>query len=155
MKNQGGFSLVELMTVITIMSIGTGIFAKSLLSKAQKRADVDAVKSMLTQASNQSLVRAKHFGIHFNLELKTAGIFEDLDKDNIFNGSDTVISYVRYNPNADLAVADADDVPTLDICFKKNGAVSSDNSYELTYVAATGDTAKLQIIAASGRVMGP
>lgn len=152
---QSGFTLVETMTVMIIMAIGTGIYAKGLLSKAEKRADVDAVKSMLNLASRRSLVESKHFGLHFNPTLKTVALFEDKGKDNLFNGADTVISLVKCNPNSGMSLFDIANVAAQDLCFKKNGGVSTDNSYELTYVAPAGDSAKLQIIAASGRVLGP
>lgn len=152
---QGGFTLMETMTVMVIMSIGMGVYAKGLLSKAEKRADLDAVKSMLNLASRRSLVESKHFGIHFNSNLKTVALFEDQAKDNAFNGTDTVISLVKCNPNSAISLADIANVVTPDLCFKKNGAVSTDNSYELTYVAPSGDSAKIQIIAASGRIVGP
>ena len=155
MKKQAGFTLVEVLTVLIIFGIGSGMFVKGLLSKAQKRADVDAVKSLLDLASRRALIESKHFGIHFNPSLKTAGLFEDIGRDHIFNGSDTLVSLVKCNPLSGLAVVNEANVTATDICFKKNGAVSSDNSFQFTYVAPTGDTAKLQIIAASGRILGP
>jgi hypothetical protein len=140
--------------LMVLMSIGTGYFAKGLLSKAEKRADVYAVESILSLASRRSLVESKHFGIHFNKGLKTAGLFEDVDKDNLFNHVDTLISLVKCNPNSGISMVDDASNAAVDVCFKKNGGVASDNSFEFTYVAPAGDTAKLQIIAASGRIMG-
>ena len=155
MKRRGGFTLVEMLIVMVLFSITSGLFAKSLLSKARKRADVEAVKSILDLASRRALIESKHFGINFDPSLKTASLFEDIAKDNIFNGTDTLTSLVKCNTLSGLAVVNESNVAATDICFKKNGAVSSNNSYLLTYVAPTGDTAKLQIIAASGRVLGP
>jgi prepilin-type N-terminal cleavage/methylation domain-containing protein len=152
---QAGFTLVEVMTVLVILSIGMALGARGLMSRTERRADVDAVKSMLNLASRRSLVESRHFGIHFNPTLKTAALFEDQNKDNLFDGTDTVVSLVKCNPNSGLGVVDVANVAATDVCFKKNGAVATDNSYQLTYVAPAGDTAKLQIIAASGRVVGP
>jgi len=153
--SQRGYTLVELMVVVVLLGIGTGLSARGLYSKAQKRVDIDAVKGLINLASRRSLIESKHFGIHFNPDQKTAGLFEDIGKDNIFNNSDTIVAMIKCNPNSNINFVDQSNSPAQDLCFKKNGGVSDDKSYQLTYLAAAGDSSKIQIIAASGRILGP
>lgn len=150
-----GYTLVELMVVIVLLGIGTGVAARGIYSKTQKRVDVEAMKGLINLASRRSLIESKHFGIHFNPSTKTAGLFEDTGKDNIYNNSDTIISIIKCNPNSSLTFVDQSNNIASDICFKKNGAVSDDKSYQLSYLAPAGDSSKIQIIAASGRILGP
>ncbi len=155
LKKQNGFTLVEVMVIMILLSIGTGVFAKGLLSKAKKRADVDALKALINLASRRSLIESKHFGVHFNPSANTIGLFEDKDKDNIFGGTDTLVSIVKCAFNSSLGLIDSKNVVATDLCFKKNGSVASDLSYQVNYVAPAGDSSKFQIIAASGRIIGP
>ncbi len=150
-----GFSLVEMMVVLLILTATTTIFAHSLLGRAKKTADVTAVKTLLNLAARRSIVEAKHFGVHFDSTLHTASLFVDRNEDNVFNGTDTLSSIAKLSPLGSLKVAATSATPMTDICFKKNGAISSGDSFELTYLGVNGDSSKLQVIAASGRVLGP
>jgi prepilin-type N-terminal cleavage/methylation domain-containing protein len=152
---QRGFTLVEIMVVMLILAIATGAFAHSLLGRTKKTADLDAVKNLLNVAARRSIVEAKHFGVHFDSTLHTASLFVDRNEDDVFSGTDTLSSLAKLSPLGRLKVATTAAAPMADICFKKNGAVSSGASFELTYVGVNRDTAKLQVIAASGRVLGP
>jgi prepilin-type N-terminal cleavage/methylation domain-containing protein len=152
---QRGFTLVELMVVLLIASLTTGMLAHSLLARTKRSADLDAVKTLLNLAARRSVVEAKHFGVHFDSTLHTAGLFEDRNNDDHYNGTDTLATIAKLYPLSSLRVATTAAVAMSDVCFKKNGATSSGNSFELKYLGASGDTAKMQIIAASGRLLGP
>ncbi|MDB5048294.1 MAG: hypothetical protein JWO30_1365 [Fibrobacteres bacterium] len=150
-----GFTLVEMMVVLLILSITTGVFAHSLLGRSKKAADVNAVKTLLNMAARRSIVEAKHFGVHFDSTLHTASLFVDRNEDNIFSGTDTLSSIAKLSPLGRLSMATTAAVAMGDVCFKKNGAVSSGDSFQITLVGVNGDSAKMQVIAASGRVLGP
>jgi prepilin-type N-terminal cleavage/methylation domain-containing protein len=150
-----GFTLVELMVVLLIASLSTGMLAHSLLARTKRSADLDAVKTLLNLAARRSVVEAKHFGVHFDSTLHTAGLFEDRNNDDHYNGTDTLATIARLYPLSTLRVSTTAAVAMSDVCFKKNGATSSGNSFELNYLGARGDTTKMQIIAASGRLIGP
>ena len=150
-----GFTLVELMVVLLIASLATGMLAHSLLGRTKKAADLEAVKALINLAARRSVVEARHFGVHFDSTLHTAGLFEDRNNDDHYNGTDTLAAIARLYPLSTLRVATSGPAPMSDVCFKKNGATSSGNSFELKYIGAQGDTAKMTIIAASGRLLGP
>ena len=150
-----GFTLVELMIVMLVFSLTSTLFAHSLLSRTKKTADLDAVKALMTMAARRSVVEAKHFGVHFDSTLHTAGLFEDRNSDDLYNGTDTLCTLAKLYPLAQMRVKTTAAVTLTDICFKKNGATSSGNSFELRYVGTEGDTARMQVIAASGRLVGP
>ncbi|GEM_PF-6683352 len=155
MKNERGFTLVELMIVLLIFCMTTTLFARNILGRTKKTADIDAVKSLVNMAARRSVVEAKHFGVHFDSTLHTAGLFEDRNTDDLYNGTDTLCSLAKLYPLSQLRIATTAAVSMTDICFKKNGATSSGNSFELKYVGEAGDTSTMQIIAASGRLLGP
>jgi prepilin-type N-terminal cleavage/methylation domain-containing protein len=150
-----GFTLVEMMVVLFIFSLSTAVFARSLLGRAKKSVDVNAVKSMLNLAARKSVVESKHFGVHFDSTLHTASLFVDRNDDDVFNGTDTLSSVARLSPLGKVDLSSTAASPTRDLCFKKNGAVSSGNSFEIVLKGANGDYSKLTVIAASGRVVGP
>jgi prepilin-type N-terminal cleavage/methylation domain-containing protein len=150
-----GFTLVEMMVVLLIFSVSTAVFARSLLGRAKKAADVNAVKTLLNMAARRSVVESKHFGVHFDSALHTASLFVDRNGDDAFNGTDTLSSVARLSPLGKVTLSTTAAAPARDLCFKKNGAVSSGNSFELVLKGANGNSSRLLIIAASGRVLGP
>ncbi|HKP96570.1 MAG TPA: prepilin-type N-terminal cleavage/methylation domain-containing protein [Fibrobacteria bacterium] len=152
---QRGFTLVEMLVVLLVFSLATAVFAHSLLGRAKKSADVNAVKTLLSLAARRSIVEAKHFGVHFDSTLHTASLFVDRNGDDLYSGTDTLSSIARLSPLGRVDVATTAAAPMGDVCFKKNGAVSSGNSFEIVLVGVNGDSSKMQVIAASGRVLGP
>ena len=153
--NQKGLTLVELMVVLLLLGVSTSLMANSLISRSKKSADVDAIKSLLNLAARRSVIEAKHFGVHFDSTQHTASLFEDINNDDLYSGTDTLAMLAKLNPLTKVLIATTASVPLTDICFKKNGATSTGNSFEITYLPMKGDTVKMQVIAASGRVMGP
>jgi prepilin-type N-terminal cleavage/methylation domain-containing protein len=150
-----GFTLLELMAVMLVFSLTTVVFAHSLLGRSKKAADMNSVKTLLNLAARRSIVEAKHFGVHFDSTQHTVALFADRDNDDAYNHTDTLTSIAKLNPLGKLSMATTAAAPMSDICFKKNGAVSSGNSFQIVMVGANGDSSKMQIIAASGRVLGP
>lgn len=149
--SQKGYTLVELMIVIVVMGLGTGIFATTLTKKNHKRADTSAIKMILAQSSRQSIMEGKHYGIHYDAATRIVGLFKDVDEDDIFNGTDTLSTVIQLQSTATLNIVSSEGNAVEDICFKKNGAVAPELSYQLNYVNTLGDTAYLQVIAASGQ----
>lgn len=149
-----GFTLVEMMVALLLIGLGTAAFAGSFLGRSKRMADLEAVKSLIDIAARRSVVEARHFGVHFDSSLHTAGLFEDRNNDDRFSGTDTLSSIARLYPLSKLKLTTSGSVSLADVCFKKNGSTSSGNSFELKYISSTGDTARLQIIAASGRILG-
>lgn len=150
-----GFTLVEMMVVMLVLTLSTAVFAHSLLGRSRKTADVNSLKSLLNLAARRSIVEAKHFGVHIDSTRHIAALFEDRNSDDAYNGTDTLSSIAKLNPQGLLSMATTASAPGSDICFKKNGAVSSGNSFRIVLVGAAGDSSILQVIAASGRVLGP
>ena len=151
---QGGFTLVEMMVAVLIIGLGLGILAGSFLGRSKRTADLEAIKSLIQLAARRSVVEARHFGVHFDSTLHTAGLFEDRNNDDLFSGTDTLISVARLYPLSKLKVSTTAATAMSDICFKKNSSTSSGHSFELKYIGSTGDTTRLQVIAASGRILG-
>jgi prepilin-type N-terminal cleavage/methylation domain-containing protein len=149
-----GFTLVEMMVALLLIGLGTAAFAGSFLGRSKRMADLEAVKSLIDLAARRSVVEARHFGVHFDSTLHTASLFEDRNNDDLFNGTDTLSSVARLYPLSKLKLATSGSASRSDICFKKNGSTSTGNSFELKYIGSTGDTTRLQIIAASGRIQG-
>jgi prepilin-type N-terminal cleavage/methylation domain-containing protein len=152
---QRGFTLVEMMVAVLILAVATGVFAHSLLGRSKRTADMDSVKNLLNLAARRSMVEGKHFGVHFDSTLHTASLFVDRNEDDAFSGTDTLSSLAKLSPLGRLRVATTASAATADLCFKKNGSTASGASFQITYVGAGRDTVKLQVIAASGRVLGP
>ncbi|MEO6095195.1 MAG: type II secretion system protein [Fibrobacteria bacterium] len=152
---QHGFTLVEMMVVLLIASLTSGMLAHSLLGRTKKAADLDAITALINLAARRSIVEARHFGVHFDSTLHTAGLFEDRNNDDRYNATDTLATIARLYPLSTVKVVASGADPMSDVCFKKNGATSSGNSFELKYVSSQKDTVKMTVIAASGRLMGP
>jgi prepilin-type N-terminal cleavage/methylation domain-containing protein len=152
--SQRGFTLVELIAGLVIASLSLTVLVMGLVGRAKRAADLDSVKNLITMASRRSVAEAKHYGVHFDSTLHTAGLFEDRNSDNSFSGSDTLSAITRLNPLGSLSIANTSATRFSDVCFKKNGATGSGDSFELVYVGDNGDSAKMQIIAASGRLLG-
>jgi Tfp pilus assembly protein PilE len=149
----GGFTLIELMVFLAIMSMGTVLAARTLMNRAARREDVEAVKSMITLASRRSLTESRHFGVHYDSTNKTMGFFEDVSKDNIFNGYDTLSTIFKLDTLSTMRMVNSLGQSSKDMTFKKNGTLAPEISFQLDYVGRYHDTATLQIIAASGQVM--
>jgi prepilin-type N-terminal cleavage/methylation domain-containing protein len=149
-----GFTLVEMMVALLIIGLGMAALAGSFLGRSKRMADLEAVKSLIDLAARRSVVEARHFGVHFDSTLHTAGLFEDRNNDDRFNGTDTLSSVARLYPLSKLKMTTSGSASLADICFKKNGSTSSGNSFELKYIGSAGDTTRLQVIAASGRILG-
>jgi prepilin-type N-terminal cleavage/methylation domain-containing protein len=150
-RKQRGFTLVELMIIIVILGLGTGLFAASFEKKAKKRGDIYALKSMLLLASRQSVIDGLHFGIHYSASTHSVGMFQDHDEDNSFDNTDTLTRAFTLDPTASVTVVNSNNAAASDVCFKKNGAVANLLSYTVTYVGNQSDTTKLLVIAASGQ----
>jgi Tfp pilus assembly protein FimT len=152
-RSQGGFTLPELMVILVFLGMGTALTAKTLINRAERRADVEDIKSIITLASRRSLVESRHFGVHYDSTLNTFGLFEDIAKDNSFNGVDTLISVVKMDKLAKLTMINSDGSSLKDMCFKKNGTLAPEISFQISYMGRYQDTTRFQVIAASGRVL--
>lgn len=148
-----GFTLVELVVFLAIMSVGTVLAARTLINRAERREDVEAVKSMVTLASRRSLTESRHFGVHYDSTNQTIGLFEDIAKDNAFNGLDTLISIYKLDTLSKMRMVNSLGQSSKDMTFKKNGTLAPEISFQLDYVGHYKDTATLQVIAASGQVL--
>jgi prepilin-type N-terminal cleavage/methylation domain-containing protein len=155
MKNQAsGFTLIEVVVVVSCLGLGFALLAGSLFKGSTRKADSQAVKSMLSLASRRSLNEARHICMHYDSVSAMVGTFEDSNEDDIFNGVDTLRSQYKLRQGSTISILDSDSAKGLDICFRKNGATSSELSYELTLVSAAKDTTRLRVIAASGITQG-
>jgi len=150
MPKQNGFTLIEVMVVIFFLTLGTALMGATFSKHAKRKADIVAIKDMLTLASRESLNDASHYGMHYDSLMNTIGWFEDENNDDLFSSTDTLKGIISLTPGSKLFVIDSDSLMAFDICFKKNGATASELSYDLTYVGPLKDTINFQVIAASG-----
>jgi Tfp pilus assembly protein PilE len=152
-RPSAGFTLVELVVFIAIMGMGTMLAARTFMNRAGRRADVDGIKALITLASRRSLTESRHFGVHYDSTNQTIGLFEDVAKDNLFNGFDTLTSILKIDTLATMRLVNSLGQSSKDMTFKKNGTLAPEISFQLDYVGRYHDTCTLQIIAASGQVM--
>jgi prepilin-type N-terminal cleavage/methylation domain-containing protein len=97
MKNQKGFSLIELMTVIIIIGIMVGIAVPTITRNLPYRRLLDGrsqVKSDLSLMRQRSLVESRSFGIGLLAASPDRyTLFEDLNDNGVFDaGTDRVIT---------------------------------------------------------------
>jgi prepilin-type N-terminal cleavage/methylation domain-containing protein len=153
-KCGSGFTLIEVLVVLVCLGLGTSILAGSLFKGTTRKADQQAYKSLLIMASKRSLNEASHYGVHYDSITGVIGLFEDLGSDGSFNGLDTLKSQYRLHSGTKISILDSDSLSAVDICFRKNGATSEEVSYAINMIRIEGDTATLQVIAASGITQG-
>ncbi len=148
---QKGFTLVEMVVVLVLLSLGVGLFAATYETKSKKRGDIYALRAILLMASHQSVFDSKHFGVHYSAATHSVALFQDVDEDNAFDNTDTLSTAFTLDPTAGVSILSSNGDTASNICFKKNGAVADLHSYTLTYVSGQTDTTKLLVIAASGQ----
>jgi type IV fimbrial biogenesis protein FimT len=97
MKKSGGFTIIELMIVVTIMAIGIGLAIPSfrgLIERKQLGGATEAVFQHLQRAKTQAIKRSKPILVDFNV-----------------NGTDWAIGFTDK-----MAGCDAEDTTGADLC---------------------------------------
>lgn len=164
-----GFSLVELMFAVAIISIVAGIgLPRMNLHRFRLDASVRVIQTTLQQAERESVKRQHNFVVGFDVAGKRIRVLDDQNNNNTADGTERVVwktldDGIKFaNPPAGFSGGAAVSVTgtkltTVDgypsVIYRRDGAASTDAQVYITSTRnQNGDFRLLSVTRATGRV---
>lgn len=166
---QPGFSLIELMLTVTVISILSGIAATRInLHRFRLDASVRVIQTSLQQAEREAVKRQHNYIVGFDVAGKRVRILDDQNNNNSADGTERVVwrtiddgikfatPPAGFNGGAAVSVTGTK-LTTVDgypsIIFRRDGAASTDAQVYITSTRnQNGDFRLLSVTRSTGRV---
>lgn len=157
MSNQRGFSMIELMIVVVIIGIMTGLATPHfgrVYARMKLRAAARDIGSDFRLARSKAISSKEQFGLYFDQSTRTITLFHDKTNPTSykFESSDSVI-FVDTLPVEYVSLST--DCTNNVIAFKPNGAAAFSGGGNLTTIAVSSEAVCIgvaNVLASTGRV---
>jgi prepilin-type N-terminal cleavage/methylation domain-containing protein len=170
LTGRGGFSLIEVLSVIVIMGLLTAIaIPKAGISSYQANSGAQVVSTALSYAQRQAISRQADTRVAFDLANNRMRIHEDRNNDNIIDAGERVTfsnlpEGLTFGRGTAAARAMGGEVVTFTraqgilpvLVFHRNGTASEDGGVYISTIAGlsidrTADVRAVEISRATGR----
>lgn len=155
MKNQKGFSLMEMVIVAVVIGLMAALAVPSFLnytSKLQAKSTARDVVSVLRLARSRAIAERVQYGVYFNAGARQYTFFKDVANPTSFLyeplAGDSTISQVDLDQDVNYGT---NTLTSTTVVFTTAGAAST-SGYLRILPASGGDTYNIDVLASTGRI---